>query len=262
MLSALEHMDAIAAQLEQRKLALLLDYDGTLTPIVRRPEDAVLKDEVRELLRQLAGQCLVAIVSGRDRRDVERMVGIDSLIYAGSHGFDIQGPDLAMQHEAAREALPELDEAERVLHEQLAGIDGARVERKRFAIAIHYREVADEENVKRVEQVVNDVRRTLAGLRKMGGKKIFELQPDVRWDKGQAVLWLIGQLGLDHDGVLVMYLGDDVTDEHAFRALRPRPSAMGVRVAPPESATEATYYLRDCDEVQGFLEKLLGVLRR
>lgn len=258
-LSALQHKEQLARQLDGREVALLLDYDGTLTPIVRRPEDALLSDEMRRLLEDLAPRCTLAIVSGRDRRDVQKMVGVPSLTYAGSHGYDIEGPNLTMQHEEAQHALPELDQAEAALRERLGGISGARVERKRFAIAIHYREVADEQ-VPQVEQAVDEVHRGHDGLRKMGGKKIFELQPDVPWDKGRAVLWLAKSLGLDHAGVALIYIGDDVTDEHAFGALRRYDGGIGIRVAAPDEETAARYFLRDCDEVQQFLSWLLETL--
>jgi len=251
-LSALEYQNALAQQLAGRELALLLDYDGTLTPIVRRPEDAVLAPKMRKLLEELAPRCTLAIVSGRDLKDVQAMVGVGSLIYAGSHGYDIEGPNLAMQHEQAQQALPDLDAAEKQLAERLQAIPGARVERKRFAIAIHYREVADQD-VSRVEAAVDEVHAQHDGLRKMGGKKIFELQPDVPWNKGRAVLWLAESLGLDHAGVSLIYIGDDVTDEHAFAALRDRDGGIGIRVASPEEETAARYYLKDCDEVQQFL---------
>ena len=262
MKSALEEKDAIAKLLQGRQLALMLDYDGTLTPIVRRPEEAVLSEDVRALLRELPKHCTVAVVSGRDRRDVANMVGIDSMIYAGSHGFDIAGPGIEMQHEDAKRVLPDLNQAEASLRERLQDIEGAWVERKRFAIAIHYREVRSEQDAARVEQAVDEVHRQRPALRKMGGKKIFELQPDVPWDKGYAVLWLTSVLGLDNPGVVVIYIGDDVTDEYAFRALRSRESSLGIRVAAPESGTDAAYYLNDCDEVRQFLEMLLTVVQK
>jgi trehalose 6-phosphate phosphatase len=260
--SALENTDEIASRLQHHTLALFLDYDGTLTPIVRRPEDATLSEEMRALLRQLAQHCTVAIVSGRDRQDAEGMVQVENLVYAGSHGFDIRGPEgLAMQHEGAKKLLPELDAAERQLRERITDINGAHVERKRFAIAVHYREVADDNDVEHVEKVVDEVCQEIAGLRKKGGKKIFEVQPDVEWDKGRAVLWLVQSLGLDKPGMVIMYIGDDVTDEDAFRALRRHDAGIGIRVATPDASTDAAYYLRDCEEVQQFLQSLLAILQ-
>jgi trehalose-phosphatase len=261
--SALDRAETIAARLDGKELALFLDYDGTLTPIVRRAEDAILTQTMRSLLAALAEHCTVAIVSGRDRRDAEGMVQLDKLVYAGSHGFDIRGPGgLEMQHQDARRMLPDLDAAEETLRSRIDAIDGARVERKKFAIAVHYRDVRGEEGIGQVEAAVDAVLAEHAGLRKRGGKKIFELQPDVPWDKGHAVSWLTEALGLDHAGVVVMYLGDDVTDEDAFRVLAKVENGLGIRVGGADAETLASYCLRDCDEVEEFLQSLLPMLQK
>ncbi len=246
--------------LEGRRLALFLDYDGTLTPIVPRPEDATISDEVRDLLRELAKRVPLAIVSGRDLADVRRMVGVDELTYAGSHGYDVHGPEgLRMQQEQAVERLPELDAAETALQSSLAPIEGVALERKRFAIAVHYRHVAAGDEA-RVEQAVDRAVAAHPSLRKKGGKKIFELQPDVPWDKGRAVLWLLERLGLTGDEVLPIYIGDDVTDEDAFEALRGR--GIGIRVGLPDEPTAAEIVLHDTDEAIAFLRALLDHLSR
>lgn len=260
--SALEHADWIARRLAQHDLALCLDYDGTLTPIVDRPEQAVLSEDMRVLLRRLAARCTLAIVSGRDRQDVQDLVRIDTLIYAGSHGFDIAGPGgFQREHDAAKHSLPDLDAAERQLRNQLAGIEGAWVERKRFAIAVHSR-LAAEQDVVAIEAAVHRVRQQHPSLRHMAGKKVFELQPDVEWDKGRAVLWLREALGLDRPQVVTIYIGDDVTDEDAFRAVSDHGLGFGIKVTSPTSETPAQYYLRDCGEVQQFLGSLLELLER
>ena len=90
--SALDRWEELGPHLREKRPAVFLDYDGTLTPIVARPELAVLAEEMRRTVRTLAARCPVAIVSGRDRTDVQRLVRIEGLIYAGSHGFDIAGP--------------------------------------------------------------------------------------------------------------------------------------------------------------------------
>ncbi|MEE9219877.1 MAG: trehalose-phosphatase, partial [Acidobacteriota bacterium] len=101
--SALAERDQIALRLRGRRPAVFLDYDGTLTPIVSRPELATLPAAMREVLKEVAARVPVAIVSGRDRRDVEALVGLEGLIYAGSHGFDITGPNgLRMEYLAAK----------------------------------------------------------------------------------------------------------------------------------------------------------------
>src|SRR6516225_7887778 len=127
--SALEHVQKIARSGE--RLAVFLDYDGTLTPIVSHPENAWLSDSMRQTLRELAERAPLAILSGRDLDDVRRRVGIDAIIYAGSHGFDIAGPR-GLQRQMATEFLPDLDMTEKGLRDVLDGIPGALVERKRF----------------------------------------------------------------------------------------------------------------------------------
>jgi trehalose-phosphatase len=253
----LEHL---TRRLGDRRLALFFDYDGTLTPIVRRPEEATLSTAMRSLLRRLASHATVAIVSGRDLSDVRRMVGLDGLVYAGSHGFDVEGPDgLRMQQEEALAHLPALDAAERELTGRVEPISGAWVERKRFAIAVHYREVAEGD----VERVRREVETTASGhptLRLRGGKKIFELQPDVAWDKGRAVRWLLQRLGLEGPGVLPVYVGDDETDEDAFEALRA--TGLSIRIGPAEEPTRAELHLGDTAELERFAESLLKELTR
>jgi trehalose-phosphatase len=258
--SALDHFDPLMRQLAQHELALFLDYDGTLTPIVDRPELATLSEAMRSLLTRLAERCTVAIVSGRDLQDVQNMVALDNLIYAGSHGFDIAGPGgLHQQYEAAKPSLPDLDRAEQQLRDRFAHIAGALVERKRFAVAVHTRLVADQD-VGDMEASVDEICQQYPGLRQMRGKKVYELQPDVAWDKGHAVLWLRETLGLDRPQVVTIYIGDDVTDEDAFRALSDGDLGLGIVVGAPPSGTQAHYELRDCDEVQQFLKRLLDVL--
>jgi trehalose-phosphatase len=257
---AIEHLGGLLERLGDRRLALFFDYDGTLTPIVRRPELATLTDEMRSLLRDLAKHVTVAVISGRDLADVRLMVGLDELYYAGSHGYDVAGPGgMRMQQMNAEDHLPELDAAERELADRLREIDGAWIERKRFAIAVHFRE-ADERDVDRIEQAVDEVRDAHAGLRKKGGKKIFELQPDVPWDKGSAVCWLLEQLDLDGPDVLPVYVGDDVTDEDAFAALARR--GVGIRVGPPGEPTLAAFQLRDTEDLEHFGRILLERLQR
>ena len=255
--NALDRMPEIAAWLRASRAAVFLDYDGTLTPIVDRPEEARMDDAMRALVARLAALCPVAIVSGRDLADVRARVALD-VFYAGSHGFDIAGPGgLRHAHAAADAAAPELDAAERELREALGRIGGASVERKRFSIAAHYRLVRKME-VPAVERAVNAVRMRHARLRRGRGKKVIELLPDLDWDKGAAVLWLLNALDLDDPDVLPIYVGDDLTDERAFRALSQR--GLGIVVRDKPRPTLARYRLRDTVEVRGFLATLAGLL--
>jgi trehalose 6-phosphate phosphatase len=259
--SALDRRGEIATRLKGRTPAVFLDYDGVLTPIVRRPEDAVIGEEMRKTVHDLSALCRVAIVSGRDLRDVKNKAAVEGIVYAGSHGFDIESPGKGeVEYRGGIEALPALDAAEQILLEELAGVAGARIERKKFAIAVHFREVEDDSAVGRVEKVVDDALRTVGNLRKTGGKKIFELRPDIDWNKGKAILFVMEKLGWNEPDVLPFYIGDDLTDEDAFRALRAE--GIGIVVRDEERPTLAVYALENPDEVRRFLLELTDLLRK
>jgi trehalose 6-phosphate phosphatase len=118
--SALERFEEIAARVKNKRIAVFLDYDGTLTPIVEDPEKALLSDAMRDALIELADHASVAVISGRDRPDVQRLVGIGSIFYAGSHGFDIAGPDgMEINPEKGEDFLPALDRAEKDVKKRL-----------------------------------------------------------------------------------------------------------------------------------------------
>lgn len=256
--SALDRFNDVVCQLKHKRAAVFLDYDGTLTPIVERPELAIIAEDMRQTIKSLAECCTVAIVSGRDRRDVEKLVAIEGIIYAGSHGFDIAGPaGMQIEFQQGNEFLPALDRAEQALQERLDRIEGAQVERKKFAIAVHFRRVADERLIE-VEKAVDDVLSFSGPLRKTGGKMIFELRPDIDWDKGKALSWLLQQLELDRRDVLPFYIGDDLTDEDALRAIEAH--GIGILVRAEERATSARYALEDTFEVRIFLQTLCNCL--
>src|SRR5437667_3159228 len=153
--SAIDRLDEIVAPARRQRVALFLDYDGTLAPIVSRPENAWLSDSMQQALQELATWVPVVILSGRDLDDVRRRVNIDAIVYAGSHGFDIAGPR-GLRRQVAAEFLPILDAGEKELGEKLADIAGVLLERKRFSISAHYRQ-ADESGVIKVTRAVNEV---------------------------------------------------------------------------------------------------------
>ena len=257
--SAFDQLPEIEQRLSGRRAVVFLDYDGTLTPIVERPELAVMTSEMREVLRQLALSCTVAIVSGRGRTEVYDFIKVDSLIYAGSHGFDIAGPDgTDIQHEEGKHIIPTVDSVYRQLVERVKAIDGALVENKRFSLAVHYRLVA-EDQVPLIEGIVDEMLKANPTLRKNLGKKVFELRPKIEWHKGKAVLWILDALNLNGSDVVPFYLGDDTTDEDAFGVLRDR--GIGILVAETPRPTAASYLLRDTREVKQFLETLITLIK-
>jgi trehalose-phosphatase len=254
MPSALEHVQQIAGR--NHRVAVFLDYDGTLTPIVSHPEDAWLSESMRQALRELSARAPIAILSGRDLDDVRRRVDLDSIVYAGSHGFDIAASG-GLCRQLGTEYLSIIDTAEEELREALDEISGAQLERKRFSVAAHYRNVKEDDAYK-VQRAVEAIAAGHRKLRMMKGKKVYELLPAIDWDKGKAVIWLLKTLHLERENFRPMYIGDDQTDEDAFRALQHR--GVGILVAEQAQVTAATYSLRDTHEVEDFLRELAASL--
>lgn len=256
--SALDTLAEVRARIRSRRVAVFLDYDGTLTPIVERPELAVMSDDMRATLKALADRCTVLVISGRERGDVEQLVGLDSITYAGCHGFDIAGPKgTEIQHEEGAGYVPVIAQAARELYGRLASIEGVIVENKTYAVAVHFRMVRAED-VGRIEHIVDSVLAQHPLLRKTRGKKVFELRPNMNWDKGRAVLWLLDTLGLNEADAVPLYIGDDVTDRDAFKALRGK--GISILVAEQRQPTCADYRLSDTVEVRIFLNELAAVL--
>ena len=231
---------------------VLLDYDGTLTPIVARPELAVLPAGMRDTLRRLAARLPVGVISGRDVAVVRQLVGLDGLAYAGSHGLDIVGFGAdAPRLEVARRFLPQLAAAESALRQATADVAGALVERKRFSVAVHVRLVASAGRGA-VEATLGQVAQAHPSLRRERGKMVHELRPDIDWDKGRAAGWLLESLGRESSAAL--FIGDDLTDETVFRALSGH--GLGIVVSEADRPTAADLRLDSPAQVQSLLARL------
>ena len=252
--NALDSYGQLISVVAGREPLVCLDYDGTLSEIVSDPDIATLVDGAAKALEQLAARCPVAILSGRDLADIRDRVGLPGIWYAGSHGFELVSPDGTYhQNDAAAAAIPALESAVRGLQADLEQIPGARVEHKRFAIAVHYRNVAPE----RVVEVVAAVHRRgqRYGLRVTNGRKVVELRPNIDWDKGAALAWISDRIHLA-GRVLPIYVGDDLTDEDAFDAIRF--NGIGIIVQHNEDGdrpTAASFTLRNPNEVCEFLRR-------
>lgn len=229
--------------LSRRPMAVLFfDYDGTLSPIVARPEDAILSVAARRSLRRAlrTPNLDVVIVSGRSLADVKTMVGIPGLTYVGNHGFEIEGPGIEFRHDALKQYSGAVESAAG----ELSGISmrGLWVERKGATVTVHVRQVAEGERRPAERRVAAIMRRH--GLRVTLGKMIVEGRPPVEWNKGYAVLHVLAaRHGVDWvSKVRALYVGDDVTDEDAFRSLRGL--GKSIRVG-PATQTDADMVLPD-----------------
>jgi trehalose-phosphatase len=238
---------------------LFLDYGGTLTPANQKPENAELSKKMRRALRKVAKLMPVTIVSGRDVQELRDRIDLPEVIYAGSHGLEILGPDLHLELPEGIDVREDLDRATAELSRVLAGFPGVSIERKRFAIVVHYKK-RDMLDTAHLEATIEQVQMQLPRLRNIGGKEVFELLPNIDWHKGRAVKWLLAEMGLDGPDSLPLYFGDDVTDEDAFRSLRG--AGIGILVAKRPQPSTATYRVGNSDDVLKFLNHLIHALKR
>ncbi|MCV7409266.1 trehalose phosphatase [Mycobacterium florentinum] len=240
---------------EIRRPAVFFDFDGTLSDIVDDPDSARLVPGAGDALQRLAARCPVAILSGRDLADVTARVGLPGIWYAGSHGFELTAPDgTHHQNDAAAAAIPVLEQAAARLRERLGSIPGVVVEHKRFGVAVHYRNAARD----RVGEVAAAVR--AAGrrdaLRVTTGREVIELRPDVDWDKGKTLYWVIDHLH-GPAAPTPIFFGDDITDEDAFDAVRDTGIPILVRHNDDgDRATSARFALDSPARVAEFVDQL------
>ncbi|MCF6309391.1 MAG: trehalose-phosphatase [Sulfurimonas sp.] len=257
--SALQSFKKIESQFKDKEVVLFFDYDGTVTPIVSHPKDANLSVEMKNTLIELSNQCTLAVISGRGLNDIKSKVGIKGIYYSGSHGYEIEGPSIKMEYQPALEFVEIFDELEIELTNFLSGVEGALVERKKFSIALHYRNVSDSE-VDIVEKAADNAVIKYPKIRKSYGKKVYELQPDLEWNKGKALEWLMEALNIEKRGSKIFYIGDDITDEDAFDAIKTY--GIGILVGGQARTTGAQYKLKNTDQTLHFLEILSSSIEK
>jgi trehalose-phosphatase len=240
-----------------RRPVFFFDYDGTLAPIVDDPAKAEIDDKMRDLLKSLSEIYYVAVVSGRDMNDIRSFIGLDSLIYAGSHGFRIKGPNgMYMENKEAMSLLAGLDSLEETLRKDLEKkIVGIEVERKMYAIAVHYRNAAPG-TYKMVKKHISQLLQQYPDYKIGAGKKLYEIKPALDWHKGKAIEWILKELDMDSgNDYCPVYLGDDLTDEDAFRNLSD--VGLSILVGDHGQPTAAHYHLKNVGQVRQFLHHLL-----
>lgn len=256
---ALQSLPEIEKTVAGRRTAFFLDFDGTIAPIAPRPELVFLPGPMREVLAELASHHMVCVVSGRGLADLRRKVGLADVYYIGDHGYRIAGPQgsgVELEVGGPEERL-ELETASYELERRLSPIQGAVVEAKGTSLAVHYRLVAEERRPL-VDRIVHEVAGSSPGLRLSEGKLVYELRPRLPWDKGKAVLWLLGRLRLHKDEVCPICLGDDLTDEDMFAAVRKWGGGVAVVVGECQRPTKAHYQVDDPAQVLRFLRSFLS----
>ena len=240
----------------------MLDVDGTLAPIAPTPDGAAIPRATLDILRRLVALpgVTLAFVSGRAAEDTWRMTGVAGAFIAGNHGAELRTPA------GVTEVVPEMlhhesavANAARLLARDTAHIRGVLLENKTWTLSVHYR-LVDAADVPGLRRRATEVAGEL-GLRILEGKKIVELRPAVDINKGTAARTLLARAGVSSASGSALYVGDDRTDEDAFRVLRDAmPGAVTVRVehddASLDSAAEIT--LRGTEQVSALLEWMLS----
>lgn len=236
-------------------MLVAVDFDGTLAPIVARPEEAALTPGSRRALERLAARpdTDLAVISGRALEDVRARVALEGVFYGGNYGMELEGPGVEHVYEPAAAIRPRLTALAVALRERLAGIDGAIVEDKGLTLSVHYRLVAGRDGEARVRERVDSLCVGAAGIRLSSGKKVVEIRPDVAWDKGRAVRFLLRALQIAEGSLVpIVFIGDDESDEEAFRALAGVGDGVLVAESPAERSA-AVAWLRGPDEVASLL---------
>ncbi|XP_024438630.2 probable trehalose-phosphate phosphatase 4 isoform X2 [Populus trichocarpa] len=230
---------------------------------------------MRAAVREVAKYFPTAIISGRSRDKVKGFVQLNNIYYAGSHGMDIMAPPRPVRSsdgkyhtvsldrkgneavfQPAQKFLPSIQKILKELEEAIMKIQGARVENNRFCVSVHFRQVRDED-YGILEEKVKSILKHYPDFRLGWGKKVMEIRPSIEWDKGNALEYLLDTLGLGNcTDVLPVYIGDDRTDEDAFKVIQKRGQGYPIVVASSPKDTKASYSLHDPSEVLTFLLRL------
>jgi trehalose-phosphatase len=245
----LKNLDQLGSQLKGKSISLFFDFDGTLTPIMGRPEVARLSFNTRELLRVLALRYPTVVISGRSLDDITGRVSLKGVVYAGNHGMEIRSESFTMLFDQGKAVKAEMKKLLSLLKGMPPKFRGVIIENKGVTLSVHYR-LLDSRDVraftKRLKEIVRQsVESGLISLSE--GKKVFEIRPPVDWNKGRAVDWIMQRRVFS--STVPIYLGDDVTDRDAFKAVK----GSGVSVYVGGSDKEADFYLKAQGEVGAFL---------
>jgi trehalose-phosphatase len=259
MIPALPLQSAVAVRLGGTPLSILLDIDGTLAPIAPRPDQAKVPADTCKALETLIDipDAHVAIVTGRSVADGRRIVPLKGLGVIGNHGFEVLGESGEVISEPA--ALTYLDavrKAAKALASLPSDVNGVVLEDKHWTLSVHYR-LAARPAIPGITEKVHAAADTY-GLRVTRGKEVLELRPPLEVNKGTAAVLWVQRLGLS-SSASVLYVGDDRTDEDAFRELRAAfPKAVTIRVGEPDhgETTSAEFRVETPAEVKDFLVAL------
>ncbi|KAM4087387.1 hypothetical protein ACJW30_10G174400 [Castanea mollissima] len=253
--SALSSFEEIKSMAHEKQMVVFLDYDETLSPIVNNPDQAFMSTEMRSAVREIGEHFPTAIIFGRSRDKVFQFVRLNNIYYAGSHGMDISAPSISLNY--VRDFLPRIQMVRNDIKDKLEkiakDIKGASVEDNKFCLFVHLRCV-NEENVDKLKEMVESTMEFYNDFHISEGKKVMKISPIINWNKGRALQYLLDTLGFeDSSNVLPIYIGDNKTNEDAFKMIKSIGRGFPVAVSTTLKETETLYCLRDPTEVMSFL---------
>ena len=250
-----KNLDKITTQLQNSPTrVLMLDFDGTLTPIVKSPKAAKLSRKVKNLLVKLSKKegLYLAIISGRSLGDLKKKVNLSNIIYSGNHG--LEGEILKEKYcfPISDKTLMALKIIRKQLNQIAGQYKGVFIEDKRLILSFHYRMAEDK--IPEVKSAFQRVVKPYAQDRLISiiaGKMVFSVRPEVDWNKGSFAKLVINKIQMRTKTTPVsIFIGDDATDEDIFRKLE---KGITVKVGKDEQS-KAKYWLEDTDNVFKFLE--------
>ena len=238
------------------RIILFLDYDGTLVPIKKTPQLAVLPQSTLMILKHLTKnkRLKLVIVSGRSHSDLKRLIRISKITIISNHGFEISGNNIKWINPGIKKILPSLKMITKTLKKEFKNIEGTIIENKKLTITVHFRNVKPR-SIFRIKKIVDAIVQEHSGeLISTLGKKIIEVRPNIDWNKGHAVVKILTHFQKKKTNDVAIYIGDDKTDEDAFFYLNQ--NAITIRVGKSKN-TLAKYHVKNTREVNMLLNEII-----
>ncbi len=251
--------DLISRIKHAKKIILFLDYDGTLVPIRKKPKLAKISQSTKSLLMKLSKnpRVRIFIISGRSLQNIKSMVGIKSLCYIGNHGMELGGPGMNFVEKRALRIAPTVQKCCDNLKKKLKAFGGAFLENKHYTASLHYR-LLDPRKTLELKKMFKSVIKEIPGRKNIKiteGKKVFEIRPNIKWDKGKSVNWILKKFSTgSKKNNLPICIGDDITDEDSFKVLAKK--GIGILVSKNARKTFAQYRLESPKDVVKLLRAL------
>lgn len=259
MKNALDFFDEIASRLHGKKCMLLLDFDGTLAPLVPNPSDAKASPQTFEVLQRCIDTfSVVAIVSGRKLTDIAQFVPIQKIWAAGSHGLEWHTGEESHSVETPPAQVQAIESVRKALTALTREYEGTIFEEKNHCVAVNYRALSeqDAEAFRAHAHEITAPYESTNTLRVMDGLHTFEAVPALDWNKGECSKMLLRLANeQEHTELVPMYIGDAITDEDAFRALR---DGITIRVG-EDTESAAEYFVPAQEDVDEVLTRLCNL---